>query len=110
LAGAVAVPLEQLADRQLVALLGYVHDAVLLPLQLPPHSEPSLVQAVRAPCGAPLTAVQVPTLPETSHAWHWPPQAALQHTPSTQLPLVHWFVAKQTCPFVFFATQAPAAQ
>jgi hypothetical protein len=69
LAAAVAVPLEQLALRQLVALLGYVQVA-LLPLQLPPQSEPSFVHAVRDPCGAPLTSVQVPTLPATSQAWH----------------------------------------
>ncbi len=80
------------------------------PLQAPPHALPSLAHAVRAPCGAPVTAEQLPTEPGTSHAWHWPPQAALQHTPSTQLPLAHWFVAEQTCPFPFLATQAPAAQ
>jgi hypothetical protein len=33
--------------------------------------------------------LQVPTLPETSHAWHCPEQAALQHTPSVQIPVAH---------------------
>jgi hypothetical protein len=45
--------------------------------------------AVRVPCGAPATAVQVPTLPPTSHASHCPPHDELQHTPSTQLPDEH---------------------
>ncbi len=61
----------------------------MLPLQLPPQEEPSLAQAERRPCGAPLTVVQVPTLPATSQAWHWLPQAELQQTPSTQLPAAH---------------------
>jgi len=52
-----------------------VHEAVVTPLQLPPQEEPSVPQAARNPCGAPLTAVQAPTLPGTSHAWHWPLQA-----------------------------------
>jgi hypothetical protein len=43
----------------------------LVPLQVPPHTEPSDVQAGRAPCGGPeVTVVQVPALPETSQAWH----------------------------------------
>jgi hypothetical protein len=33
------------------------------------------------------TLVQAPMLPATLHAWHSPVQLALQHTPSTQLPL-----------------------
>ncbi len=80
------------------------------PLQVPAQALPSVVQAARAPCGAPTAGVHVPTEPSASHAWHCPPQAALQHTPSTQLALAHWFVAEQACPFAFFATQAPAAQ
>ena len=91
-------------------LLGYVQAAVFVPLQLPPQSDPSLVQAVRDPCGVPLTATQVPTEPETSQAWHCPPQALLQHTPSTQLPLPHWLDAVQAPPLPFFGTHAPALQ
>ena len=82
---------------------------MLLPSQLPPQEEPSLAQAERAPCGAPLTAVHLPTLPATSQAWHWPPQAELQQTPSTQLPLVHWSDAPQAAPLASVGTQACAA-
>jgi hypothetical protein len=57
---------------------------VRVPSQAPAHSEPSLAQAGRAPCGVPATATQVPALPATSQAWHWPLQAVSQQTPSTQ--------------------------
>ena len=69
-----------------------------------------MAQAARAPCGAPLTAVQVPTLPATSQAWHWLPQALLQQTPSTQLAFVHWLLALQVAPLACFGAQAPALQ
>jgi hypothetical protein len=39
-----------------------------------------------------------------------PPQAVLQHTPSTQLPLPHWLAPVQVTPLVFFETHAPALQ
>jgi len=32
---------------------------------------------------------QLPTVPERLHASQAPPQAVLQHTPSTQLPVLH---------------------
>ena len=70
LAAAVAVPLLQEAPRH--CAVGYVQLTTLLPSQLPPQALPSLEQAVRAPCGTPLTATHWPTLPATSHAWHWP--------------------------------------
>jgi hypothetical protein len=41
------------------------------------------------PCGLPATGVQVPALPSTSQASHWPVHALLQQTPSTQNPLAH---------------------
>jgi hypothetical protein len=110
LAAAVAVPLEQVAVRQLVVLLGYIQADVFEPSQLPPQSEPSLLHAVRDPWGVPVTATQVPTEPETSQAWHCPPQALLQHTPSTQLPLPHWLAAVQAPPLASFGTHAPALQ
>jgi len=56
------------------------------------------------PCGAPVTLVHEPTLPGTSHAWHWPLQAWLQQTPSAQEPFTHWFEAPQASPSAFFAT------
>ena len=73
LAAAVAVPLLQEAPRH--CAVGYVQLTTLLPSQLPPQALPSLAQAVRAPCGTPLTATHWPTLPATSHAWHCPLQA-----------------------------------
>jgi hypothetical protein len=87
-----------------------VQETVLEPSQAPPQSEPSLLHAVREPCGVPVTATQVPTEPETSQAWHWPPQAVLQQTPSTQLPLPHWFAAVQAPPFPILGVHAPALQ
>src|SRR5947208_2199177 len=70
LAAVLAVPLLQEAPRH--CAVGYVQRTKLLPSQLPPQALPSLAQAVRAPCGAPVTATHWPTLPATSHAWHWP--------------------------------------
>ena len=76
-----------------------------MPSQVPPQAEPSEVQAVRVPCGAPeVTVVQVPALPATSHAWHWPEQAALQQTPSVQMPLTHSLPAPHPVASTFFAT------
>ncbi len=87
-----------------------MHAIWLAAVQLPPHACPAFTQADRAPCGAPLTPVQVPTAPATSQAWHWPPQAESQHTPSTQFPDEHWFAPAQLIPFPFFSVQVPLAQ
>ncbi len=60
-----------------------------------------MVQAERRPlpvCGAPVTGVQVPTLPATSQAWHWLPQDELQQTPSTQMPPAHSPLPPQSVP------------
>ena len=83
---------------------------MFVPSQAPPQADPSLLHAVRAPWGVPLTATQLPTEPDTSQAWHCPPQALLQQTPSTQLPLPHWLAAVQAPPFDSFGTHAPALQ
>ncbi|MEN9797931.1 MAG: hypothetical protein RL653_1627 [Pseudomonadota bacterium] len=56
------------------------------------------------------TLVQVPTLPARLHDWHVPPHAALQHTPSTHCPLVHWLAAVQADAFAFFGVQVPPEQ
>lgn len=45
-----------------------------------------------------------------SHAWHCPVHAPLQHTPSTQLPLVHSVPALQACPFGKRSSHNPAEQ
>ena len=41
---------------------------------------------------------QTPTKVGTSQASHWPLQAALQHTPSTQMPLSHEFGSVHAAP------------
>ena len=78
---------------------------------MPPHALPSLAQAGRAPCGAALTnVVQVPTLPATSQAWHWPEQPVSQQTPSTQLLLAHWLAPPQALPSGCFGEHTPPEQ
>jgi hypothetical protein len=44
------------------------------------------------------------------HTSHDPPQAPSQQTPSTQLPLWHWFAAEQDWPSPRFASQLGALQ
>jgi hypothetical protein len=81
------LPLQLATPHEVVGPFAYALQlATLLPSQiLCAHAVvTSASHAVRAPCGAPTTGVHAPTLPETSHAWHSPPQAWLQHTPSTQ--------------------------
>ena len=101
-AASVAVPLVHEAPRHCVE--GYAQEVTVTPSQLPPQEVPSVAQAVRLPCGAPVTGLQTPTMPATSHAWHSPPQAELQQTPSTQLPFPHWALAEQVPPSAIFGT------
>ena len=82
--------------------------AAFVPSHVPAHA-PLPVQEGRLPCGAPATAVHAPTLPTASHASHWPVQAELQHTPSTQWPELHSASLKQPVPFATCATHTPAA-
>jgi hypothetical protein len=89
---------------------GSVHAVVRTPLQAPSQPVPSPVQAGRAPTGLPVTGEQVPTLFGRLQASHCPTQSSLQHTPSAQKPLRHWFVALHTAPGLPFALQTPAAQ
>src|SRR5260221_5801172 len=81
--GSVAVLVVGLHDggRHWVLWPGTVHDVVTMPLHVPSQPVPSPTQAGRGGSGAPTTAVQTPTLPETLHASHWPRQSLLQHTP-----------------------------
>jgi len=108
-AAAVAVPPVQLAPRQEVLVSGNAQAAVFEPSHAPPQAVPAPVQALRGACGSPLTATQVPTLPGTSHASHWPLQAWLQQTPSAQLPSMHSSAAWQAAPAIFFGAQLPPA-
>lgn len=69
---------------------------------------PSPLHAVRPPRGAPVTAEQVPTLPASAQASHWPSQARSQQVPSTQKPLAHWGAALHVAPDAWGAAQTPA--
>jgi len=104
----VATPAVQDAPRQ--DDVGYAQAVALVPSQLPPQAEPSLAQAARVPCGAPVTSTQLPTLPPTSHASHWPLQAWLQQKPSAQWPLVHWLESVQAEPSASLPTHWPLEQ
>jgi hypothetical protein len=78
-----------------------VQALVATPSQAPPQALPSVAHAARPPCGAPATGMHVPTDPSASHAWHWPPHAALQQTPSAQRPEWHSAAPPQTVPRSF---------
>src|SRR5207237_818852 len=92
-------PAEHVEARHSTAGPGYAHCAALLPSHAPPQAVRSEAHACREPWGAPATLAQVPTWPGTSHAWHCPPQAALQQTPSTHCPLAPWFAPAHRPPF-----------
>lgn len=74
-----------------------------VPLQVGPQVEPAPapLHATRAPWGEPVTALQVPTEPVTSHAWHWPLQPVSQQSPSTQKPEPHSAAEAHATPFGF---------
>ena len=82
-----------------------------LPAPHAPAHTPEPAQAAREPRGAPdVTAVHVPGEPETLQASHWPLQATLQHTPSTQRALWHCEFAVQAVPLGRAAVQPPLTQ
>jgi hypothetical protein len=82
-----------------------------LPSQVPPQSDPSVAHGGRCPRGSPVTALQVPWLPVTLHASHWPVQSESQQKPSTQRPPAHSLSSLlHACPVGFLATHTPAAQ
>src|SRR5437763_16854903 len=107
-APAVATPPLQSALRH--AVVGYAHAAIAEPSHAPPHAVPSVAHGGRPPVGAPVTGVHVPVVPERLHAAHCCVHAVSQQTPSTQLPLRHWFVAAHATPAASFGTHAPPAQ
>jgi hypothetical protein len=69
--------------------IGAVQTLVCIPSHTGAQTMSAPAHAPRAPCGVPVTAMHVPVCPDTSHASHWPAQALLQQTPSTQLPDGH---------------------
>src|SRR5262245_24422419 len=93
---------------QAVEPLGYRQAPVSMPLHVAPHVVPTPTpeQALRVPCGDPVTAEHVPTLPLASHAAHCAPQAVSQQTPSTQKPEPHSALVEHATPFGF--AQVPA--
>ena len=97
-AASTAMPELQDGSRHVVPLPGYVQAAGWIPSHVPAQTEPSEAQAVRALRGPPATDVQVPTLPFSAQASHWPVQAVSQQTPSTQCGDPHWFAPPQACP------------
>ena len=103
----VPIAFAQLAAVHTVALPGYKHALRNVPSQVPRHVVPA--QAARVPRGPPITGTHWPTFPASAQASHWPVQARSQHTPSTQLPLVHSIPVWQTAAAAFFGEQAPDA-
>ena len=92
---------------QFVAAVAKWQLAVSAPLQESPHCGSVVFDAhSRAPCGAPMTREQTPTLPVRSHASHAPGHAVSQQTPSVQWPLVHSEFAAHAAPAVRVAEQA----
>jgi len=57
-------------DGQTVPPPGYVQAFVVTPLHVPAHIALPALHAARGGTGAPVTAVHVPRLPATLHAWH----------------------------------------
>ena len=78
------------------------------PSQVPPQSEPSVAHAARPPRGSPIAGAHTPTLPVTLQASHCPAHGASQQTPSTQLPVAHWFAPPQAVPSESLGTHTPA--
>jgi hypothetical protein len=72
------------------------------PLQLAPQG-PEPPQAGRGARGAPVTVLQVPTLPASLQAWQEDEQRLSQQTPSVQKPDWHSSSDAQVVPFVALA-------
>jgi len=79
------------------------------PSHVPMQDGASPVHAGRMVCGGPDTAEHKPIAPVTSHASHWPEQAALQQTPSMQKLLVHEPGDVHGWPCAFRASHMPFA-
>ena len=78
----------------------------LLPLHTPPQVPPPVHSLAGSwPSG---TAVQVPTLPATSHDSQVPVHAVLQQTPSTHSPELQSAFSSHVPPVSFLATQPPS--
>jgi len=110
-ASSVATPLVQLAARQRVLEPGSVQAARSWPPHVPLQRLESPAHAVRAPCGAPTTAEQVPlAAPPVSHASHCPVHGVSQQTPSTHKPELHDSSTVHALPSGSFGTHTPPLQ
>lgn len=92
----------QTVDAEAVASAGQLvdeplHDSAMS--QLPLEARHTLVKSVQVPVEQLWQSFGSP-----------PPQALLQHVPSTQKLLVHWLSALQLPPLAFFGWQFGAAQ
>jgi hypothetical protein len=77
-----------------------------------PPQNPAQVACVplhdgRVPRGAPVIVRHAPTWLASAQAWHWPAQASLQQTLSTQWPLPHSASPWHCVPVGFVARQTP---
>lgn len=96
---------------QLCPALGYAQAAMFVPSQLPAHAASVPLQAILGALGDPLTAMQVPTLVGSLHAWHCPAHGSLQQTPSAQdAPVTHWLFEVQVPPRATLGAQVPELQ
>jgi hypothetical protein len=127
--GATQAPSPSQYDTSLNVVPAHVPDAhgVDLPgagphwiVLVPSHfawQAPAPLHCVREPCGSPVTALHVPTLPPTPHDSHCPVQAPSQQTPSTQFPEPHSAAPAHVVPsglaqvpFLVALQVSPAAQ
>ena len=86
-AGGCSVPAVHEPATHATELLGYEH-AAEVPSQDPPHV-PLPTQLPWPARGAPVTSLQVPTEPLSTHDSQAPPHARSQQTPSAHRPLAH---------------------
>jgi hypothetical protein len=98
-----AAPAGQLAAAHEVPSANFWHPPAPSHLPLVPQVEAACVAQKAAGAAVPAgTGAQAP-VPETLHAWHAGQLALPQHTPSTQLPLMHWPPDTHVRPLAFSA-------
>ena len=110
LAATVAIAAAHVGARHCVVDGGNAHAVRLVPSHDPLQSVPSPAHAVRPATGAPVTALQAPTLPGTLHPSHWPLHALSQQTPPAQIVELHSSPDVHGRPFPFLPMQTPPVQ
>src|SRR5688572_25120329 len=104
------MPLVHVDVPHTVPFATYLQAEALTPSHEPPHSSPVKSQGVRLPCGSPLTALQMPSLPALSQAAHCPLHDVSQHKPSTQNPELQMPLESQVAPLASFFLQLISLQ